>query len=60
MTPVSGQSADPTAQTATLGGAVITDNAPWQGKWNAPRLDGQGRVTVTVGATTATVLRPRR
>jgi len=44
----------------TLGGAVITNNTPWQGQWMAltPFANGQG--SVTVSAASAVVVRIRR
>lgn len=60
LTVEAGEPGDPASQTATIGGAAITNDAPWQGKWTGLRLDRQGRVTVTVAATTAAVVRLSR
>lgn len=54
-----GESGNPSSQTATLGGAAITNSAPWQGKWT-PLSSGSSGVTVIVHATTATIVRIRR
>ncbi len=39
-----------------LGGAFITNNAPWSGQWTALAPFTNGQCTVTVAATSATVL----
>jgi hypothetical protein len=47
---------DATGTTATLGGAMITGDAPWRGRWD--RLSPAGsRIRLTVPATTAAVVR---
>jgi hypothetical protein len=43
--------------TATLGGAPITNDAPWQGKWTPLGRTTNGTVTLTVQSTTAVVVR---
>lgn len=52
-----GEPGDPSSETATIGGAVITNDGPWQGKWTTLSPDSTGHVAVTVRATTATVIR---
>jgi hypothetical protein len=42
---------------ATLGGATITNGAPWAGKWTSIGPVREGRVRVSVPSTTAVVLR---
>jgi hypothetical protein len=51
---------DPSSQTATIGGAAITNSAPWQGRWTPLSRGGQGQLTVTVRPATATVVRLHR
>jgi hypothetical protein len=41
---------------ATLGGATITNDAPWQGKWTPIRPAKDGKVSLTVQSTTAVVI----
>ena len=60
MTLAAGEPGNAASQTATLGGAEISNNAPWQGKWTPLSPDGSGRVALTVPATTATVVRIHR
>lgn len=60
MTLAAGDHVDPSSYSATLGGAAITNDAPWQGKWTALDSDSRGQVAVTVPATTATVVRIHR
>ncbi|WP_020575072.1 hypothetical protein [Actinopolymorpha alba] len=60
ITLTAGEPGDPSSQSATVGGAPITNDAPWQGRWTPLSLDGQGRIAVTVQATTATVVRIHR
>jgi hypothetical protein len=52
-----GEPGDPSSETATIGGAAITNNAPWQGNWAALSPDGKGHLAVTVRATTAAIIR---
>jgi hypothetical protein len=48
---------DASAPGATLGGASITGDSPWQGAWSPLPTDPQAGITVTVSATTAVILR---
>jgi hypothetical protein len=48
---------DASATSATLGGASITGDSPWQGAWSPLPTDPQAGITVTVSATTAVILR---
>jgi hypothetical protein len=54
-----GQSGDASGTRATLGGATITGDIPWDGKWSALPADPHAGVTVTVRATTAAIVRIR-
>jgi len=42
--------------TATLGGAAITNNARWQGRWTSLGRAADGTVTLTVQSTTAVIV----
>jgi hypothetical protein len=44
---------------ATLGGAEIANDAPWQGEWTPIDPSDKGKVTLTVPSTTAVVVRLR-
>jgi hypothetical protein len=60
MTLAGGEPGDATGASATLGGAAITGDAPWDGTWSAlPANPGAG-ITLTVGATTAAIARIHR
>jgi hypothetical protein len=59
MTLTSGAPGDAARLSATLGGAVITGDAPWDGEWDALPADPGGGISLTVGATTAAVVRVR-
>jgi hypothetical protein len=60
ITLAGGEPGDATGETATLGGAAITGDAPWEGEWNpGPAGPGTG-ITLTVRAATAAVVRIRR
>src|SRR5579872_1439920 len=52
-----GHPGDASLTTATLGGAFITNNAPWQGQWTPLSLNQDGTVTLVVQATTAAIVR---
>ncbi|MDB5083954.1 MAG: hypothetical protein JWN30_840 [Bacilli bacterium] len=52
-----GQPGDASAMSAMLGGASITNSEPWSGKWTKLDVDVRGKVTLTVPATTAAVVR---
>jgi hypothetical protein len=45
------------SMTATLGGARISNDAPWQGKWTSIHHSEKGKVRLTVHSTTAVVVR---
>jgi len=45
--------------TATLGGAAISNNAPWSGKWTPLGHVHNGKITLTVQSTTAVIVRMR-
>jgi hypothetical protein len=55
-----GAPGDLSSQTATLGGATIGNDVPWQGRWTRIGPSGGGRVVVTVRAASATVVRLHR
>ena len=60
MTLDSGEPGNPGAASATLGGAAITGDTPWDGQWRAlPAGPGPG-ISLTVPATSAAVVRLRR
>lgn len=40
----------------TLGGATITNNAPWLGQWTALKVGQDGRCTISVPSSSATVV----
>ncbi len=42
---------------ATLGGALITNSAPWTGKWTPLGPVRNGRITLTVQSTTAVIVK---
>jgi hypothetical protein len=52
-----GEPGNAALMTATLGGATITNDAPWQGKWTPLSSIKDGKITLTVQSTTAVVLR---
>jgi hypothetical protein len=57
MTLASGAPGDATPHSATLGGAAITGDTPWNGKWNALPADPRDGISLTVRATTAAIVR---
>jgi hypothetical protein len=57
MTLASGEPGDATGANATLGGAVITGDTPWDGKWSALSADPRAGISLTVRATTAAIVR---
>jgi hypothetical protein len=59
MTLASAPPGDPTQSSATLGGAAITGDAPWNGAWTAMPESPPG-ISLTVHATSAAVVRIRR
>jgi hypothetical protein len=52
-----GEPGNAASMTATLGGATITNDAPWQGKWTPVAIRQDGTVALTVQSTTAVVVR---
>ena len=52
-----GQPGNAALMTATLGGASITNDAPWRGKWTPLGRVANGRVAVTVPSTTAVIVK---
>jgi hypothetical protein len=60
MTLAGGEPGDATGTSATLGGAVITGDTPWDGKWRALSADPHTGIGLTVRATTAAVVRMAR
>jgi hypothetical protein len=60
MTLAGGQRGDPSGIRATLGGATIAGDAPWDGTWSTlPAHPGAG-ISLTVQAATAAIVRIRR
>ncbi len=59
MTLAGGEPGEATGGTATLGGAAITGGAAWDGTWSALPADPQARISLTVRAATAAVVRIR-
>ncbi|MBO0774894.1 MAG: hypothetical protein J2P34_01160, partial [Actinobacteria bacterium] len=59
MTLAGGEPGDAATASATLGGAAVTGDAPWEGTWTALPAGPQADITLTVAATTAAVVRIR-
>ena len=59
MTLAGGEPGDATGTGATLGGAAITGDAPWDGRWSGLPADPHAGVSLTVKATTAAIVRIR-
>jgi hypothetical protein len=57
MTLAGGQPGDARGTTVTLGGATITGDTPWNGKWSTLPADPHTGITLTVKATTATIVK---
>jgi hypothetical protein len=57
MTLAGRQPGDARGSKATLGGAPITGEATWTGQWAALTPDPQGRISLTVKATTAALVK---
>ncbi len=57
MTLAGGQPGDARGTTVTLGGATITGDASWNGKWSTLPVDPRAGITLTVKATTATIVK---
>jgi hypothetical protein len=60
MTLASGEPGDATGASATLGGAAITGDTPWDGTWSALPADPDAGISLTVRATTAAIARIHR
>lgn len=60
MTLASGEPGDPASPRATLGGAAITGDAPWDGTWEPLSADAEAGISLTVEAASAVVVRIRR
>ncbi|MDX6337257.1 MAG: hypothetical protein QOG05_4597, partial [Streptosporangiaceae bacterium] len=59
MTLAGGKPGDATGETATLGGAAITGDAPWEGEWSPLPAEPGAPISLTVRAATAAVVRIR-
>lgn len=57
ITLASGQPGDARGTEVTLGGATITGNTPWAGKWSALPADPRAGISLTVNATTAAIVK---
>jgi hypothetical protein len=57
MTLSSAEPGDATGASATLGGAAITGDTLWDGKWSAPSADPRAGISLTVRATTAAIVK---
>ena len=57
MTLAGGQPGDARGTRVTLGGATITGDASWNGKWSTLPVDPRAGITLTVKATTATIVK---
>jgi hypothetical protein len=57
MTLAGEQPGDARGTKITLGGATITGDTPWAGKWDAIPADPNAGITLTVKATTATIVK---
>jgi len=57
MTLAGGQPGDARGTTVTLGGATITGDASWNGKWSTLSVDPRSGITLTVKATTAAIVK---
>ena len=57
MTLAGRQPGDARGTSATLGGATITGDTPWDGQWSALPADPRAGVSLTVRATTAAIIK---
>jgi hypothetical protein len=57
MTLAGGQPGDARGATATLGGATITGDTPWDGTWSALPADPRAGISLTARATTAAIIK---
>jgi hypothetical protein len=60
MTLAGSEPGDATGGSATLGGAAITGDTPWDGTWSALPADPDAGISLTVRATTAAIARIHR
>ncbi|HYA50858.1 MAG TPA: hypothetical protein VEG33_06775, partial [Streptosporangiaceae bacterium] len=59
MTLAGGDPGDATGASATLGGAPITGDVPWDGTWSRLPADHGAGISLIVRATTAAIIRIR-
>jgi hypothetical protein len=57
ITLAGGQPGDARGTKVTLGGATITGDAPWGGKWSTLAVDPRAGISLTVKAATATIVK---
>lgn len=57
MTLAGGQPGDARGAKVTLGGATITGDTPWDGKWSTLPADPRAGISLTVKATTAVIVK---
>jgi hypothetical protein len=57
MTLAGRQPGDARGAVATLGGATITGDTPWDGQWSAQPADPRAGISLTVRATTAAIIK---
>jgi hypothetical protein len=57
MTLAGAQRGDAQGTTVTLGGATITGNAPWNGTWDTVAVGPGSKISLTVEATTAAIVK---
>jgi hypothetical protein len=57
ITLAGGQPGDARGTQATLGGATITGDTPWDGQWSALSADARTGISLTVKATTAAIVK---
>jgi hypothetical protein len=57
ITLAGGQPGDARGTTATLGGATITGDTPWDGIWSTLPADPRAGISLTVKATTAVIIK---
>ena len=57
MTLAGGQPGDAQGARATLGGATITGDTPWDGTWSTLPTDPRAGISLTVRATTAAIIK---
>jgi hypothetical protein len=57
MTLAGRQPGDARGAVVTLGGATITGDTPWDGRWSAQPTDPRAGISLTVRATTAAIIK---